>query len=227
MDSLQQNGFFVIIPVHNEEGRIEQVLQGVKKYADHIIVVDDGSSDRTYLAAKNAAGKNIMVLRHKINLGKGAAVKTGCEAALKLGAQIFIIMDGDGQHSPDDIPKLVEKLKNDDLDFVCGARTFDKNTPIIRALGNKFITKIIKILSDISLDDVLCGFKGFTAQAYQKIIWVSADYSMEPEIVIRVRKNNLKYGQVPIQTIYRDSYKGMTIFNGLKIILELFKFKFL
>lgn len=225
MDSLPYDDLFVIIPAHNEEKNIKQIIQGAKKYTNNIIVVDDGSKDQTYNKAKNS-GDNIIVLRHKINLGKGAALKTGCEAAIKLGAQMLVAIDGDNQHDPDDIPKLVDKLTKENLDIVFGSRQFSKNAPLIRAWGNKITAEIVKILSGISLSDVLSGFRVFTPQTYKKIVWQSQDYSVEVEMVINVGKKKLKYAEIPIKTIYKDNYKGMDIINGFKILIKAFIFKF-
>lgn len=233
MDSISQKTAsqktVIVIPVYNEEKNIGQVIPQVKNYSDNIIVIDDGSEDETYLVAKESAQniQNIIVLKHKINLGKGAALKTGCEAAIRLGAGVIIVMDGDGQHSPTDIPRLAEKLKKENLDIVFGVRQLNKKTPILRSLGNKILTKTINLLSDMSLNDSISGFRAFTAKAYQKIYWQSQDYSVEAEMIINIGKHKLKYSQVPIKTIYKDSYKGLDILIGIKILLNLFKFRFL
>ena len=158
----------VIIPAHNEEKTIREVIWEVKKYANNIIIVDDGSKDNTYLMAKEAAN-DILVLRHKINLGKGAAVKTGCEAALKLGAETIAIMDADGQNSPKDLMKLVEKLEKENLDIVFGVRPINKEMPILMFLGNIFLTKMSNLLSGLSLADTQSGLKVFKSSVYLKI----------------------------------------------------------
>lgn len=216
----------VIIPARNEEKTIREVILQIRKYTGNIIVVDDGSKDNTYLMAKEAAN-DIVVLRHKINLGKGAAVKTGCVAALKLGADVIAVMDADGQHLPEDVIKLVEKLEKENLDIVFGVRAINKKMPVLTFLGNKFLTKMSNLLSGISLGDTQSGLKVFKASAYPKIAWESTDYSLETEIIIRTSKNNLRYSQIPIQTIYRDTYKGMSILDGIKYFSNLLKQKFL
>jgi len=215
----------IIIPAHNEEKSIKEVILGVKKYTNNIIIVDDGSKDNTYLLAKEAAN-DILVLRHEINLGKGAASKTGCEAALKLGAETIALMDGDLQHSPEDVMKLVEKLEKENLDIIFGVRPINKEMPLLMFLGNKFLTRVCNFLSGIPLNDTQSGLKVFKASAYPKIAWQASDYSLETEIIIKTSKNNLKYAQLPIQTIYKDAYKGMTMFDGIKYFFNLLKQKF-
>lgn len=226
MNKSLYNDFFVIIPVYNEEKNIGQVIQEVKKHTNRIIVVDDGSQDKTYYKAKESADDGI-ILKHKINIGKGAALKTGCEAAIKSGAKIIVVMDGDGQHNPDDIPRLVAKLKDENLDVVFSFRESAKNVPIVRSLGNKIITKMANFLSNLDLKDILSGFKAFTDESYKKIVWQSQDYSVETEMAINVGKYRLKYAQIPIKTIYKDNYKGMNILNGIKTIFKLLKIRFL
>lgn len=224
MNSLQQKNVFVIIPAHNEGPSLAQLINQAKKYTKNIIVVDDGSTDDTFFIAQK---NDIIVLRHKINLGKGAALKTGCEAALRLGAKIILFMDADGQHSPDDIPRLIKELEDKSLDIVFGVRKFDEKMPWLMLLGNKFLTMVTNILTGISLQDTQSGFRAFQTNIYPKIRWQSQDYSVETEIIIRAGKHHLKYSQVPIQTIYKDTYKGTTIFDGIKIFFNLLKFKFL
>jgi glycosyltransferase involved in cell wall biosynthesis len=214
-----------VIPAYNEERTIGKIINNVRPHVDEIIVVDDGSGDDTFQAAKKSNG-HIIVLRHEINLGKGAALKTGCEAAIKLGAEKLVLMDADGQHDPDDIPKLLSKLEKENLDIVFGARETDKNMPFLRAAGNKIITKAVNLLSNLSLVDILSGFRALTSGAYKKIIWQSQDYSVETEMAINAGKRRLKYAQIPIKTIYTDDYKGMDIITGVKILLKLLKFKF-
>ena len=128
----------VVIPAHNEEKNIREVILGVKKYANNIIIVDDGSKDNTYLIAKETAN-DILVLRHKINLGKGAALKTGCDYALSKGVQKIIAMDADGQHEPKEIPVFLAAL--DQQEIIFGCRKVPKTMPLVFRLGNKVISK--------------------------------------------------------------------------------------
>ena len=103
---------FAIIPAYNEEKHINKVVKQTKKYVDNVIVVDDGSKDKTKAAASKAKA---IVLRHLVNLGKGASLKTGCDYAVKNNADIMIVIDADAQHDPDEIPKFLETIKNCDV----------------------------------------------------------------------------------------------------------------
>ena len=162
----------------------------------------------------------MLVLRHIINLGKGASVKTGCDFALRKGAEQLILIDSDGQHNPKDIPRFLESLK--EADIVFGYRKFDKNMPFVLKFGNWFINFTTRLLYEIDLRDTQCGYRAFTSEAYKKIRWKANDYSMESEMIANAGKRHLKYKEIPIQTIYTDKYKGTTFLDGIKIVFNMF-----
>jgi len=211
---------FAIIPAHNEQKHINSVVKGTKKYVDEVIVVDDGSKDKTKeIAIKSKA----IVLRHLVNLGKGASLKTGCEYAVKNKADILIVIDADAQHDPHEIPKFLESIKSHDI--VLAYRKLNKDMPFVLKFGNWVINKTIKFLYGIKIKDSQCGYRAFTAKAYKKLSWKASDYSMESEIIAKLGKCRLSYCEIQIDTIYSDKYKGTTILDGIKIIFNLFLWK--
>lgn len=208
----------IIIPAYNEGSRIVSTLNETKKIKGiDIIVVDDGSSDDT---KKQAESKKVTVLHHIINLGKGAAVKTGCDYALKKGYKNIILMDADGQHEPKDIPRFQKELQKYDIIF--GYRKTGK-APVISKLGNFGLTIITQILFGMKIYDTQSGFRAFTSKAYKKIRWKSTDYTMESEMIFRAK--GLRYKQIPIKTIYHDTSKGTTVIDGIKIGFQMLKIK--
>jgi len=208
---------FLIIPAHNEEERIIQVINESKRHIDNIIVVDDGSLDNTTQKARYC---KVKVLEHKVNLGKGAALKTGCDYALSKGAEKIVVIDADGQHDPKEIPKFLSALKEKDIIF--SYRKQNEKMPTVLRFGNWFINNSINKLFDIKVKDSQCGYRAFTTNTYKKIRWDASDYYMETEMIIKSRKNKLNYGQLPIETIYADKYKGTTVFDGIKIVTSMF-----
>ncbi len=212
---------FAVIPAYNEEKQISRVVKKTKKYVNNVVVVDDGSKDKTKDTAKKSKA---IVLQHLVNLGKGAALKTGCDYAVKNKADIIIVIDADAQHNPDDIPKFLENLKNDDI--ILTYRRLNKNMPFILKFGNLFINKTINFLYGIKIKDSQCGYRAFTAKAYKKLRWKASDYSMESEMIAKIGKYKLSYKEIPIETIYSDKYKGTTILDGIKIIFNLLLWKF-
>ncbi len=207
---------YVVIPAHNEENNIADVISKVKDYVNNIIVVDDGSTDNTYNKAKE---EEVVVLKHEINLGKGAALKTGCDFALKQGAEKIVVIDADGQHAPKEIPRFLEALNENDITF--SHRTENKAMPFVLKFGNNFINKFSSLLFGVNIKDNQCGYRAFTGEAYKKIRWNASDYYMETEMIINVGKKKLKYTEIPIETIYADKYKGTTVLDGVKIVLKM------
>ncbi len=208
---------FAVIPAYNEEIDIRKVICDTKKYISNVIVVDDGSKDNTYEEAKK---EDITVLKHIINLGKGATLKTGCDYALENGASQIIVLDADAQHEPAHIPEFLKELE--DADVVLGYRELNKNMPAILKFGNWFINKTTKLLYGVDLQDTQCGYRAFTSDAYKKIRWKASNYSMESEMIANIGKNGLKYKEIPIKTIYANKYKGTTMIDGIKIVSNLF-----
>jgi len=214
-----------VIPAFNEGEKIKDVIVRLNKYVDRVIVVDDGSTDSTTEIVKSI-DQNIIILRHIVNLGKGASLKTGCEKALKEGADILIMMDADGQHEPEDIPKFIDKIVKYDFDIIFGARRINKNMPLMMLLGNRFLTFATLLLFGINIKDTQSGFKVFKAKILPQIIWQSNRYSADTEIVINTAKAELKFEQIEIETIYSDKHKGTTVFDGIRIFFNLLIWKF-
>ncbi|MDD9954343.1 MAG: glycosyltransferase family 2 protein [Candidatus Woesearchaeota archaeon] len=207
---------YIIIPAYNEGSRIRTVVREAKKHSKNIVVVDDGSTDTTAAVAKRAGA---VVLQHIINLGKGAAMKTGAEYALSKKATNLVFLDGDGQHKPNDVPVFLRALKKHDIVF--GQRKRSKNMPFVRRFGNWLIAFTVKNIYDMHLEDCICGYRAFTANAYKKLRWKSRAYGVECEMIARAGKHNLSYASIPVATIYLDKHKGMTIFDGIRVMFYL------
>ena len=178
---------YVIIPACNEAKNIGDVIKKVRKHTNNIIVVDDGSRDKTYeIARKNKA----VVLRHVVNMGKGAALKTGCDYALKQGAKKIIVLDADGQHDPKEIPVFLKNLNRNEIVF--GGRKLNKKMPFVLKFGNLVLHQIAKSLYNIDIKDTQCGYRAFTANAYKKIRSTGASVALITSIVDR-RKEVQEY----------------------------------
>lgn len=209
----------IVIPAYNEENNVKDVALRCKKYGE-VIVVDDGSKDNTSLEAEKTG---VLVLKHRVNLGKGAALKTGCDAALMRNADVIVIIDSDGQHDPDEIPFFYTTLEENDIVF--SRRIKRKEMPLFAKVGNTGLRFVTSLLFKVRLEDPQSGFRAFTKDCYEKIRWNTTGYSVENEIIARVGINNLKHSQIPIKTIYKDRYKGTTLFDGVKILIDMFVLK--
>lgn len=221
MPRFTQKNTFIVIPAYNEGPRIRSVLLKATKSNHPVIVIDDGSGDSTYKAAQVGGAE---VFKHNLNLGKGAALKTGCEAAFARGAKAIVVLDADGQHDPKYIKSFVSELNKNDVVF--GKRKLAGKAPFIRFAGNKLGAALIHVLFGIYRQDLLCGYIAFTKDAYSKIQWKSPRYGIESEVVARTGKNKLKYSEIEISTIYIDKHKGVSILDALAIFPSVFKWRF-
>lgn len=217
----------LVLPVYNEESMLVGVLKSLLKTKLSIILVNDGSSDNTLNIARKEALKNskIKIISHKINLGKGAALKTACMAAFNKNFNAVIFMDADGQHSPSDLNKFIEKLKTKNYDIVLGSRSLQSGAPLVRLLGNKFASILIFVLFGLYVSDILCGFRGMTRKGFQKINFESSGYGIETEMIVKISKYKLRICEVPVATIYYDKHKGVTLIDAFNILFDVLKWR--
>lgn len=213
---------WVILPMYNEALYIGAVLSKIQKFTNQIVVVDDGSTDQAALLVKQTGSQ---VLIHSVNLGKGAALKTGCEYAFDhLKAEKVVILDSDDQHDPSFIPHFFQKL--DQTPIVLGTRQMDRHMPILRRLGNRLLSWLVQLLFGTYIPDILSGYKAFTKSAYKKVSWESTAYGVETEISIRIAQQKIPFSVVHIPTIYHDFNRGMTLFDTFEIIAQIISWRF-
>jgi len=211
---------FIVIPVFNEEKIIEGVIGEIQSYNyQNLIVVDDGSADKT--AEKSALLKNVITLRHKINRGKGAATKTGIEAAKLLGADIIVTIDGDGQHDPKDIENLVKPILQNQADVSLGTRLINpKGMPWYKIIHNKVGNLITWYLFGLWVTDSQSGFRAYSRKAMEKINTLGDRYEYESEVIREIYIHKLTFKEIPIQVRYTDysmnKPEKQTFFNGVK-----------
>lgn len=219
---LRSNNIYIVIPGYNEEKYISIVLKKAKKFSKNIIFVDDGSGDNTVELAKKEI-KHVLV--HKVNLGKGSALKTGCDFAFNyLNADAVVVMDADDQHDPQELPEFIDALENG-AEVVLGTRAVDEHMPAVRRHGNKFLSSLVKLLFGVYIPDILSGYKGFTKNAYRSLSWNCQQYGVEAELAIRIAKFKLPFKIVRIKTIYHDFDRGMTMLDSLEIIVQIISWR--
>lgn len=222
---------FVVISLFNEEKHIANVLKNLIKYKLPVVVVDDGSTDNSILkinellCSSSLKSKWVKLLEHQINLGKGAAMKTGAEWAFAHGANAIIFMDSDGQHMATDLPKFINAFKKGECDIIFGSRNLGMGVPLVRYMGNKVASVVTAFLFGSYVSDSLCGFRGLTIKGYKKIKWDSKGYGVEIEMVARVGKRKIKYVEIPVETVYLDEVKGVTLLDAFGILGEVLKWK--
>jgi len=207
----------VVVPAYNESRYIGRFLDSLLPVTKNIIVVDDGSRDKTKEIVES---KGVKCLSHMVNLGKGAALKTGCDYAFNNGADAVVIMDGDDQHVPGDL-KLFEKALKTGANIVLGVRTLDAHFPLFRMLGNKSLSILINLCFGKYIADIPSGFKAMTKKAYKDLTWHSTNYEVETEIAVRIAKSKLNFVEVPISTVYHDKDYGFNLLDAARIILKI------
>ncbi|MDP2736561.1 MAG: glycosyltransferase family 2 protein [bacterium] len=213
---------FCVIPAFNEEKNIETVISQVKPLVNTVVVVDDGSSDRT---ADSAAKTDAILLRHIINRGQGAALRTGTEYSLNNGADIIVHFDADGQFLTRDIEKISAPLINGEAQVVFGSRFLNsEHSAAMPFLKKYFIMPLAKaankIFFNINLTDPQSGFRAMSREAAQKINWKQDRMAHCSEIMFEVKRHNFKVKEIPIRVIYHNF--GQSFSGGLKILKELF-----
>jgi glycosyltransferase involved in cell wall biosynthesis len=217
----------IVIPAFNEETKIENLLKLLSKISFPVVIVDDGSTDKTQaiLSKYQLSNTKFKILKHKVNLGKGEALKTGCDYAFTSGATTVVIMDSDGQHEPSDIPRIIKPILMKKCNLVFGARVFKGDIPLERFLYNKFASIVVNVLFQRYISDVLCGFRAFTKDAYKKIRWQAGGYAVDAEMAVRAIKKKITFCEVGVATVYYDKYKGVSIKESIEIFLHLIYWK--
>jgi len=196
------NKIAIIIPAYNEEKYIEETVKRCLEVLPDVVVIDDGSKDLTYSIAKKAGAS---VLRHKVNKGKGVALRTGFDYALENDFSGIITIDADHQHNVDEIQKFINflSLGKEDVDIILGNRMKNpENMPWIRYIANKFTSWLISIRAGIKIPDVQSGFRYINKRVLKNVKTKTSRFEAEPELLLRASLKGYKTVSIPISTIY-------------------------
>ena len=194
--------FAVIVPALNAAGTIELVVRSARAQLEPVLVVDDGSSDATGEVAR-AAGAH--VLRHDVNRGKGAALKTGFAWALENGFDGVITLDADGQHLPGEIPKFLRARAAGSPDLIIGGRShlFGGMLPR-RRLANRFSAWSIARASGVAITDSQSGFRLYSASLLRNVTLRTDGFDMESEVIVRAGRRRFSIVTIPIELGFVD-----------------------
>ena len=233
----------VIVPAYNEEDIIGDIIQRITdtltktEYSFEVIVIDDGSTDETWVQAEEA-GAN--VIRHPYNIGLGAAIKTGIRNAQ---GEIILILDADGQHSPEDIPRLLEKI--DPYDLVVGARTKESDSAVHRDFANTVYNLLASYVSGQRIEDLTSGFRAIKATTARGFIYLLPNrFSCSSTLTLATLRSGRSVAFVPIISpkrvgkskirLLRDGFRFLliilriaTFYSPLKIFIPLSALMFL
>jgi glycosyltransferase involved in cell wall biosynthesis len=195
---------FIIVPAYNEAARIRDVVERLLSRFSNIVVVNDGSRDQTGEALKSLP---IYYCEHAVNLGQGAALKTGTELAIGLGADVIVHVDADGQHRVEDVEKVVAALDRSDADVALGSRflsivsNIPKKKRAILRLANLFLRVALRI----KISDPQNGLRAFKSSIWPKIKFNYDDFRHCTEILFLIKKNNVAFVEIPVKIDY-DEY---------------------
>jgi glycosyltransferase involved in cell wall biosynthesis len=205
------------IPAYNEERFIGSVVLWAKRFVDLVLVIDDGSTDRTSELAE-AAGA--IVCRQEMNRGKGQAVNVAFREARRLRASALVLIDGDGQHRPEEIATVLEPVLAGTADMVVGSRflTVRSSIPAYRKVGQHALTLATNLGSGVRLTDSQSGFRAFSRAAIDALSFRGAGFSVESEMQFLVREHRLQVVEVPISVVYEEPAKRNPIAHGMAVI---------
>jgi glycosyltransferase involved in cell wall biosynthesis len=219
----------VLIPAFNEERTLEHVIDTVLKVPEdlEIVLIDDGSSDDTWRVMESRVdGDRVRSVRHDVNRGKGAAIRTGLTHAR---GHIVLIQDADLEYSPDDYGALLEPLKTGRATVVYGSRSFSSHAAYSYwyVMGNRLVTLITNVLYNCYLADIETGYKVMPLEVARGLDLHARGFELEPEITAKLLRLNHRIFEVPITYTARSREEGkkLTAMDGVKAVLTLLRYR--
>ena len=219
----------VVIPAYNEDTAIGDVIKNMtsllqkQKFTFEIVVVDDGSIDRTAEVSRQAGAH---VIEHVLNSGSGGATATGLSYANRKKFDIAVTMDADGQHNPKDVLRGIETMLEGNADLLIGSRLINSDgMSKVKILGNKGLSFITYLLFGVNSTDSQSGLRVFSKRALKQLKWKTSGYEFCSEMLWRAKQQGLTIDEYPIEAIYTDysKGKGQNNWNGINILKSLIR----
>jgi len=214
-----RNRIVCVIPAYNEEIAIGSVVLETRKQCEHVIVVNDGSNDRTSEIASLAGAE---VIDMPVNSGKAAALMTGLRRADNNGFKAFVMLDGDGQHDPQQIGSLADPILRGEADLVIGSRFLNgnRNIPAYRKAGQRVLNGLTNAASNLEVTDSQSGFRAMNASALANLDFYSSGYNIESDMICKFSERGLKIKEIPITPIYEvpNTHKKHPVTHGLSVM---------
>lgn len=214
-EKLNNLGIVVIIPTYNNDRTLLSVIEGVKQYSKHIIVVNDGSTDTTSGILKSIPG--IQIITHTKNKGKGYALKNGLSAAKEQGFRYAITIDSDGQHYPADIPAFANEIEMHPDSMLVGARNLTANNmPGKNTFANKFSNFWFQLETGIKLEDTQSGYRLYPLHHIGKMKYCTAKYEFELEMIVFLAWKGVNVKNIPVNVYYPPQGERVSHFRPLR-----------
>jgi glycosyltransferase involved in cell wall biosynthesis len=214
---VQPKGIVVLIPAYNEERFIGSIVLKARPFAEKILVVDDGSTDRT---AELAEAAGAIVIRQQFNAGKGTALNVGFCKVREWDPHVLVVLDADGQHLPEEIETVITPILQNKADIVVGSRYLEPKSqvPRHRIWGHHVFNFLTNHASGVSVTDSQSGFRAFSNQALEAVSFQSSGFSVESEMQFLAREHELRLMEVPITIRYEDPPKRSVIGQGVEVL---------
>ena len=214
----------VAIPAYNEDETIAKVVVKALKHVDKVVVVDDGSADMT---AEIAEGLGAIVVRHPRNRGYGSALSSCFIEARRLGADILVTLDADGQHDPNEIPRLIDPILKGSADIVLGSRFMEEpeEIPAYRKTGIKIITRLTENTANLGVSDAQCGFRAYNRDALERLAPTERGMGASIELLVMASENNLRIAEVPVSSKYKglETSTHNPLIHGLDVLFSVIR----
>jgi glycosyltransferase involved in cell wall biosynthesis len=212
----------VIIPTYNNSTTLPDLIEGVSRYTHQIIVVNDGSTDKTKMLLENRLSNKVDVVDYLKNRGKGYAIKKGFLRAMDLGYEYAITIDSDGQHLPADLPYFINHLSDKGSSIVVGERRMPgKNVPAKNTFANKFSNFWFRLYTGKRIPDTQCGYRLYPLKQIQDMKFYSTKYEFEVEVLVRSSWNGIEIDSVPIDVYYPTQEKRVTHFRPIRDFIRI------
>lgn len=205
--AVRRSRIAAIIPAYNEERHITEVVNRTLEQLDNVLVVDDGSSDQTSLRARTAGAQ---VIVHDRNQGKGASIQSGLRHWMNRDFDYILILDADGQHSPEEIDAFIAAASASSAELLVGTRMADtKQMPFVRRVVNRYMSRRISKLCGQEVPDTQCGFRMVRSDTIPDLLIDSSRFDYETEMLIVASWRGFRIDSVPITTIYADEVSSI------------------
>jgi glycosyltransferase involved in cell wall biosynthesis len=206
-DTIDRTTVAAVIPAYLEEKHIADVVRRTLKQVDNVLAIDDGSADATATTARNAGAE---VIVHPQNLGKGESIKTGLRHWLDRTFIYVVILDGDGQHLPEEIARFLEAASSTPAELLIGTRMKDvREMPLVRRLVNRYMSNKISRLCGQPIPDTQCGFRMVHRSLIPDLLGGAERFDYETEMLILASRKGCRIESVPITTVYSDEISSI------------------
>jgi glycosyltransferase involved in cell wall biosynthesis len=209
----------LLLPAYNVSRTVKRVIREANLFVGDIIVIDDGSRDET---AEIALACGAIVLKHPQNCGKGMALRTGFDYAIRAGYQLIFTMDSDGQHNPSDLPRFLDHFRLVDSDILIGGRFENRAAmPLHRRLNNRLISTVGSALCGQHVPDFQSGYRLIKAEVLKAVSLKTERYETESELLIKASRLGFRIESIPIRSVYGDEISHIKPLREMRLFTKL------